>query len=210
MKRQPGKAKSVIGEVTVHETMAEIEKDRVFYEQSGGGVTLSGGEPLLQGVFAQELLSACRDRGIHTAVDTSGYVPWDSFEKVLPVTNLFLYDLKLLEDEKHIKYTGVSNSLILENLSQLHDKRGNIIVRIPLIPSVTDTLDNLEKIRDTIAVFSGIHEIHLLPYNPLAEDKYRRWGKKFRLNRCTPQTPEDIERMKQIFAGMEVKIEVGG
>ena len=132
--------------VSVDEVLEEVEKDRVFYEESGGGVTFSGGEALTQPEFLYSLLEKSKEKNIHTTLDTTGYVKWEILEKISNMVDLFLYDLKLFDDELHQKYTGVSNKLILENLLKLDANKNKIIIRIPIIPTLTDTEGNLEQL----------------------------------------------------------------
>ena len=141
-------AKKICGKTyTVDELFNIIIKDKIFYETSGGGVTFSGGECLLQQDFLCEILEKCKAAGIHTAVDTAGHIHWNVFEKVLPYTDLFLYDMKAFDCNIHRKYTGVSNECILENLKKLFEAGANIWIRIPVIPGVNDTVKEMQKIR---------------------------------------------------------------
>ena len=143
----PSEAVEVIGRrMTVAEVLAEVEKDRIFYSESGGGITVSGGEPLAQPDFLAGLLSACRQKGLHTVVDTSGCAPWATFERILPDTCLFLYDLKHLDDDVHQRWTGVSNVQILDNLARLAETGAAIEVRMPVVPGVNDSDEHLDRL----------------------------------------------------------------
>ena len=166
-------ARKICGrEYTVDEVFDEIKRDKVFYDISGGGVTFSGGECMLQTEFLAEILKKCRENGINTAVDTAGDTEFDRFEKVIPYTDIFLYDIKALSDNIHIKYTGTSNKRILENLRRIsEDGRCDIIIRIPVIPSVNDNPKELKKITDFIKKIN-CKKIEFLPYNPMAKYKY--------------------------------------
>ena len=163
---------------SVEEVFRELVKDLQYYKTSGGGVTFSGGECMLQTEFLSELLRICKENGIHTAVDTAGNVPWESFQTILPWTDLFLYDVKCLTEEKHIAGTGVSNRLILDNLQKLSAEfTGDICIRIPVIPGFNETKEEMQK----IAVFlQGIRHnvVELLPYHRLGEHKYEALGMK--------------------------------
>lgn len=166
-------AKEICGkEYTVDEVFAEVVKDKVFYENSGGGVTFSGGECMLQIDFLCEILKMCKENGIHTAVDTAGHIPWDKFEKIMPYTDLFLYDIKSMDTEIHRKYTGVGNELILENLAKLLELKANIWVRVPVIPSNNDTEENFKEIKAFFDKNSYPEKFELLPYHSMGEHKY--------------------------------------
>ena len=142
----PTGARETIGrEMTVGQVIKEVEKDFAFYEQSGGGVTFTGGEPFIQFDFLYALISECREKGIHTAIETCGHTSWENLREASKYTDLFLYDLKLIDGEKHRRYTGVSNKLILENLREIAAIHSNICVRIPLIPGINDDEENIEK-----------------------------------------------------------------
>ncbi len=204
-------APDIVGkEVTAARCIEEIERDIVFYDQSGGGATFSGGEPLVQPDFLIALLRGCRERGIHTAVDTSGHAAWTIFESILPWTNLFLFDVKLVDEEEHRSTTGVGNSLILDNLSKLHASGAEIFVRVPLIPGITDTASNLEAIRDLLRDLEGIREVHVLPYNAIANDKYRRLGKSSPLGPRKRQSPEELEAIRGLFEDRNLTVTIGG
>jgi len=166
-------AREVVGrETSVREVMQEILKDVPFYDESEGGVTFSGGEPLLQTDFLCALLDECRRLGIHTAVETSGYAPVRQLERVADRADLFLFDVKVIDDERHRQATGVSNRLILENLSRLVARKGRIIVRIPLIPGVNDDEPSVRAIGATLREVGGIEAVHVLPYHDSGTGKY--------------------------------------
>lgn len=161
---------------TVAEVLGEIKKDKAFYEASGGGVTFSGGECMLQIDFLEELLRECKSNGIHTAVDTAGQVPYERFERILPHTDLILYDVKCIDREKHRKYTGVGNELILENLARLLSSGQRVWVRIPVIPSVNDSEGEMAGIRRFFDIHGRPERIELLPYHAMGEHKYEALG----------------------------------
>ena len=169
----PHDAREICGkEYTVDAVLREILKDKSFYEASGGGVTFSGGECMLQIDFLEELLKACKDNGIHTAVDTAGHVPYEWFEQILPYADLFLYDLKCFDSQKHREYTGVGNERILENLKRLLATNTPIWVRIPIIPTVNDTEEEMQSIKAHIFSCGNPEKIELLPYHAMGEHKY--------------------------------------
>ncbi|MFZ5826569.1 MAG: glycyl-radical enzyme activating protein [Bacillota bacterium] len=205
-----GARKGVGRSMTVSDVMAEVEKDLIFYDESGGGVTFSGGEPLLQPDFLYSLLSGAKAHELHTAVETTGFGKLQDLLRISAVTDLFLYDLKLMDDAEHRRYTGVSNKVILENLRELSRNHGNITIRIPIVPGITDQEENLLAIGRFAAGLDGVRAIHLLPYHKAGVEKYRRLRKPYRL----PDTePPDAEWMAQIADRMRVfgkKIKTGG
>ena len=174
----PVDARKVCGkEHTVDEVLKEVLKDKAFYETSGGGVTFSGGECMLQIDFLAEILKKCKENGIHTAVDTAGHIPFESFEKILPYTDLFLYDIKIFDSQKHKQYVGVGNELILENLKKLFERKAKLWIRIPIIPDVNDSIEEIQKIKDFLKTNGTPEKIELLPYHAMGENKYRAIGK---------------------------------
>ena len=158
-------------EVTVDELLPLLLEDRDFYETSGGGVTLSGGECLMQADFCTELLKELKKQGIHTAVDTCGYVSREALNKVLPYTDIFLYDLKAYDEDAHIRFTGASNKQILENLKYLDSTGKDIEIRIPYIPNYNDT--QIEKIAHFLAPLQNLTKVRVLPYHNYAGSKYK-------------------------------------
>lgn len=190
-------AKEICGkEYTVDEVFNEFIKDKSFYETSGGGVTFSGGECMLQMDFLLEILKMCKENGIHTAVDTAGNVQWDRFEKILPYTDLFLYDIKCFSEKLHIKGTGVSNKLIIKNLKKLSEKfKGDIIIRIPVIPGFNDDSAEMKKIADFLLGLR-IKDVELLPYHEMGEHKYTALNREcFRYEAPTEELMKDFLRI---------------
>lgn len=169
----PSSAKKICGKIwNIEEVMSKIQKDVMFYQTSNGGVTFSGGECMLQMDFLSALLMRCRELGIHTAVDTAGNVEWESFEKILPYTNVFLYDIKCFTDKLHREGTGVSNKRILRNLEMLSKCfDGEIVIRIPIIPGYNTDTEELKKMSEFLKTIK-YKEIELLPYHKLGENKY--------------------------------------
>lgn len=171
-------AKEICGqEYTVDEVLGEVLKDKEYYKTSNGGVTFSGGECMLQIDFLKEILMKCKQNGIHTAVDTAGCVPWESFEKIIPYTDLFLYDIKTMDDEMHRKYTGVGNKLILENLAKLLGLCASVWIRVPVITGVNDSEEEMNKIKGFLDVNGCPEKIELLPYHEMGEHKYTALGR---------------------------------
>ncbi|MBS3946374.1 MAG: glycyl-radical enzyme activating protein [Melioribacter sp.] len=197
-------------EVTSDEVLAEIAKDIPFYEESKGGATFSGGEPMLQINFLNELLTLCKTNNITTAIDTTGYTDYKNFELIYNQTDLFLYDLKLMDDDLHIKYTGVSNKIIHENLKRIADTGNKVILRIPIIPSVNDTEKNLDEMIKFIRSLKNIREINLLPYHKSANSKYGKMKKENKLPELEPPSKEEMNQLKDFFASTGIKVKVGG
>ena len=195
---------------SVQELMDEIEKDRVFYEESHGGVTFSGGEPLEQVLFLRAMLQACRSKQIHTIVDTCGYGPYLSFEKINGLVDKYFFDVKLVDDVLHKKYTGRSNKGIFGNLQRLVDDKQSICVRVPLIPGITDTVENLEAIAMLLQQFKSIHEVSLLPYNYLVSDKLKRYSIPNRLGWLETQSPQELIEKKKVFSQYGFNVKIGG
>ncbi len=162
----------------VEELLEIVMKDMIFYEESNGGVTASGGEPLLQSAFLVEFFEACKHKGLHTALDTSGFAPPDVIQQVAQCTDLFLYDLKIMDSGQHLKHTGVDNQLILKNLRLLDRMQKQIIIRIPLIEGINDTDTNLSLLVNFLNDLNRIKEIHLLPYHNLAKQKHAHFSHK--------------------------------
>ena len=177
--------------------MREILKDKVFYENSGGGVTFSGGECMLQIDFLEEILKACKENGIHTAVDTAGHVPYERFERILPYTDLFLYDIKCFDSEKHKQYTGVGNELILENLKRLLATDKSVWIRIPIIPTVNGTEEELQGIKEYIFSCGSPVKVELLPYHAMGEHKYAAINRES--HRFPIPSKETMEDLNKIF-----------
>ncbi len=203
-------ARELLGrELTVPEAMAEIEKDIIFYDESGGGVTFSGGEPLLQAEFLLALLGACREQGIHTAVDTTGFAPFSVLEAAAPLTDAFLYDLKLMDNGQHLEDTGVPNSGILSNLSRLARGHQNITVRVPIIPGITDTDGNLEAMAAFLKPIP-IQQVEILPYHNTALAKYQHLGRTYPLADLASPSQEKMKEAATALAASGHKVIIGG
>ncbi len=206
----PAEAREIVGEwMSVAEVLAEIEKDVVFYDESGGGVTLSGGEPLMQPQFAEALLAACRERGIHTAVDTCGLAQPEVLRRLARHVDLFLFDLKLLEAERHERFAGVSNEAILDNLEALARGGRQIVIRFPVIPGVNDGSDDIAQM---IAFLSrlGLKRVDLLPYHKIGMDKYHRLKMEYRLEGLEPPGEEQMQALAWRFRSEGFTVKIGG
>jgi pyruvate formate lyase activating enzyme len=191
--------------VTVQELLEEVERDRLFYETSGGGVTLSGGEPCLQAPFAEAFLRACREEGLHTALDTSGCCSWEALEKVAAQAELVLFDLKLYEDQRHRELTGVGRELIFANIGHLAEMGKRLWVRIPIVPGCTDDEANLEGLGRILSPLTSVERIDLLPYHGLAEADYRRLDKAYKLEGAKPPSREEMLRCAETLRRQGVK-----
>ena len=207
----PAEALELSGrEMTVAEVLAEIEKDGLFYDESGGGVTLSGGEPLMQPEFLLHLLRACKERGLHTALDTSGYTPWAVLERVSNHVDLFLYDLKLMDGGRHRRFTGVSSELILSNLRTLSDQGHAIIVRLPLIPGVNDGEENIRQTGEFLASLAHSHPLDILPYHRAGIGKYAKLSRTYCFPEIQPPALERSAEIAQMLASFGLEVTIGG
>lgn len=195
----PVDARRICGkEYTADQVIEEVARDKCFYDNSGGGVTFSGGECMLQLEFLAELLQKAKEKEIHTAVDTAGHLPWESFAKILPFTNLFLYDMKCFNSERHKEYIGVGNELILENLAKLLKLGKDVIVRIPLIPGVNDFKEEMLELKKFFETNGKPQRVELLPYHAMGENKYPAIGRAAKV--FTVPEKEKTEELKKIFA----------
>ena len=193
-------------DVTIDHVMDEILPDVDFYDNSGGGVTLSGGEPLLQSGFCAELLKRCKMAGVKTAVDTSGYVPWDAFRKVIDYTDLFLYDLKHMDSEMHARYTGVPNQRILDNLKRLGSLDKLIEVRIPIIPGINNSYENIRSSAEFLSGISSIKAIKLLRYHSMARSKFEAVGRPDTMPHADSPTEEEMVKISKWFEECGISI----
>jgi len=199
-----------VGEIiTLNQAISKAEADRLFYEESGGGITLSGGEPLMQADFVMALLDAAHQLDIHTAVDTSGYAPESVFQEVISKTDLVLFDLKIMEDAQHKKFTGKSNRLILENFKLLMRQKTEVIIRIPLIENITDTTQNLKAIRAILKGTKAIQRIDLLPYHQTAYNKYNRLDLIYSLKQLPNYPIEKQQQIKTYFNDLAPVVSIG-
>ena len=196
----PADAREVTGkDYTVAEVLSEVLKDRTFYETSNGGVTFSGGECMMQIDFLEEILTVCKNQGLHTAVDTAGHVPFEHFERILGVTDLFLYDVKCFDSALHKRYTGVGNERILGNLKKLLSKGARVWVRIPVIPGVNDSVGEMTAIHQYLIECGYPERVELLPYHAMGEHKYEALNKE--LTRFSAPDSGTLDRLREIFLG---------
>lgn len=207
----PSGARQIVGrKMTVDQVMDEVGRDQMFYEDSGGGVTFSGGEPFHQHRFLMALLEACRNKGLHTAVDTSGFVPKEKLMDALPLVDLFLYDVKMTDDAKHVRYTGVSNKLILDNLRLLDGAGAQLWLRIPIIPDVNDSPADVEAMVQLAAQLKSVTQINLLPYHSIGAHKSRNLGKREEPVVFRETDPARLREVKLRFQAVGVPVRVGG
>ena len=177
----PAEARRVCGKpYTTDELLEEILADKMFFDTSGGGATFSGGECMLYPDFLAELLQKCKENDIHTAVDTAGHVPFSHFERVLPFTDMFLYDVKSMDTDTHKAYTGVGNELILKNLAALLERGSRVWIRVPVIVGVNDNEDEMRALAAFLEAHGLPEKIELLPYHAMGESKARAIGREQR------------------------------
>lgn len=186
--------------MSVEEVMEAVDRDRSFYTGSGGGVTFSGGEPLMQIEFLEQLLAASKERGYHTVVETAGDVPWSRFLSTLPFVDLFLYDVKVMDPGIHKAVTGVSNERILGNLQKLSEEsKIPLWIRIPIVPGVNDHTAAMEAIARRIQPLRNIERVQLLPYHKSGESKYAALGRSCPTSDLSPPSPEHMRRLEEVF-----------
>jgi pyruvate formate lyase activating enzyme len=208
----PSEARSIIGrEMTAEEVFEDLKTDDIFYRNSGGGVTLSGGDPVFQPDFSIAILKLCRSAGIHTALETCGFLEWGRLKNILKQTDLVLYDIKHMDSTRHKAYTGAANELILENAEKIHrDLKLPVFPRVPLVPGYNDSLENLKRTAEFIATkLDGDNMVHILPYHPLGETKYLRMERKITASVTLP-SDRQLETARQIFESAGLSAVIGG
>lgn len=196
--------------LTPRQLLEIIKKDTIFYDESGGGVTFSGGEPLLQAGFLIDILDRCGHSEIHRAVDTSGYSDKATIEKVAQRTDLFLYDLKLIDSNRHRQLTGVPSETIIDNFKFLYSLGANITIRLPLIPGINDDHKNIKQICDFLSDFPNCQDIHVLPYHDYQKEKYIKLGLDYPANNIAEVHQEKIALPLQRFREKGFKVRLGG
>ena len=207
----PSGARKIFGKkMTAEDVLREVRKDKLFYKNSGGGVTLSGGEPLMQPLFSRELLRMCKKENIYTAIETSGYASWSNFKKILPFTDLIFYDIKHIDPLKHKEFTGKSNVLILDNFKKIVKEDLDIVIRIPSISGYNDAKEQITIMGEFLKGLKGIVQIELVPYHKLGISKYKRIGREYGLTINTPSENQINEARNLLESyGFEVKIARG-
>lgn len=190
------------------ELLAELEKDAVFYRQSGGGVTFGGGEALLWPEMVKHVGAECKSRGYHVAVETCGYVPYKVFEEVLPALDLILYDVKHMDDESHKKLCGVSNKVILENLARVLGESVEVLVRVPVVPGMNDAEGNMARLGAWLNEHGGT-AVELLPFHQLGESKYAKLQMAYECADIQPPEQEEMKGLAGVLEGYGLSVKVG-
>ena len=186
-------------EVSVGEVLDEVRRDLVFYVSTGGGMTITGGEPMMQADFAFELAASARKENIHVALDTSGFASWPALEKMAGVVDLFLYDLKCIDPQRHLNLTGVGNGKILDNLRRLDAAGVKTWIRCPLVPDVNDSDDNLVAIRDFVSSLENMEKLEICPYHALGLEKYQKFGMVSPYPVRDEPTARDVARWRSVL-----------
>ncbi|HUU64256.1 MAG TPA: glycyl-radical enzyme activating protein [Dehalococcoidia bacterium] len=206
----PTGARELIGRyMTSEEALSEVERDILFYRSSGGGVTVGGGEPTAQPGFLVEFLMKCHEKGIHTALDTSGQVKWKTMEEVLKHVDLVLYDIKQLDPAKHADCSEVSNKLILENARRISGKGIPMIIRVPVIPGYTDGEKNIRDITKFVSILGSVTTVDLLPFHRLGEPKYKKLDRNYEFEGTQPPTDEYMQELKRLVESFGLQARVG-
>jgi len=207
-----GEEKVIGRDTTVAEMIAEVEKDRPYYYRSGGGMTLSGGECLCQPEFSRDLLRAAKERGINTAIESMACADFEKIRQLLPYLDLYLMDIKHTNPEKHKEFTGRSNELIMENARRVAlSGQTRLIIRVPVIPSFNDTVEEIRGIAEFADTLPGVEELHLLPYHRLGQDKYEGLGRKYLMDGMLPPEPEKMKTLKMAAESVSsLRVQIGG
>lgn len=188
----PGALETAGYRITVEDAITEVMKDELFYRNSGGGMTLSGGEPMAQFAFTKALLTAAKEKGLHTCIETCGFAPWEHYEEIIPLVDLFLFDYKLTDPALHKQYTGVSNERILSNLTKLDAAGASVILRCPIIPTINDTPEHFAGIAATANRLAHILEVNIEPYHPLGSGKSAMLSQTYALDNLTFPEQETV------------------
>ncbi len=208
--KQGDTVKTVGRDVTVGEVLAEVLCDRPYYRRSGGGITLSGGEALLQPDFAVALLQACRENGVNTAIETTGFADEAVIRRFLPHLDTVLMDIKHINSDKHREFTTQPNERILHNARLIAEEARRLVIRVPVIPGFNDTEEELGAIAAFAALLPRVKEIHLLPYHRMGRDKYEGLGRGYPMGEVPPPTGEQMERLAAVAKGYGLAVQIGG
>ena len=207
---QNGKEKVVGRDVTVSEVLDMVKQDMPYYRRSGGGITLSGGEMLCQSEFSYALLRSAKEAAINTAVETTGFAPFEKIEKMLPYIDTVLMDIKHINSAKHKEFTTQPNELILENAVKIAKMAKKLIIRVPVIPGFNDTESEIADIAQFASKLQGVEEINLLPYHNFGKDKYLGLGREYLMGDVPPPTDEHMEKLKAVATRYNLKCKIGG
>lgn len=205
-----GKVKTVGRDVTAGEVIAEVERDYGYYRRSGGGLTLSGGETLTQPDFAVALLALAHQRGINTAIESTGFADFSVIQKILPHLDLYLMDIKHIDSDKHKAFTGQPNDLILANAQKIARSPVKLIIRTPVVPGFNDTVEEIGAIARFAASLPGVEEMHLLPYHRIGSDKYKGLGREYTLAHIEPPSQEHMNKLLEVVNRCGLRGQIGG
>jgi pyruvate formate lyase activating enzyme len=197
-------------ERSVNELLEEVERNRLLYESSGGGVTISGGEPTMQPAFTRALLRELKGRGFHTALDTCGHVDWGAFKSILEHVDLVLYDLKHIDSTSHEKFTGVSNGLILSNLEKVTGMGKPLVIRVPVIPGLNDDPDQFDEMGKFLRKVGAVDAVELLPYHNLGAPKYATLGRKYPLGQMESPEPDELVALAGLLEAQGLRVVIEG
>lgn len=207
---QKGKIKTIGQDVTVSEVLEEVLRDRPYYRRSGGGITLSGGEAMLQPDFAIALLKACKENGVNTAIETTAFTDSSVVERFIPYVDLFLMDIKHINSQKHQEFTTKPNEKILQNAMLIAQKAKKLIIRVPVIPTFNDTEQEIADISAFAASLPNVNEIHLLPYHRMGRDKYEGLSRPYSMGDVLPPTAEKMEQLLRVVERYGLTTQLGG
>ena len=210
MKMPDGKIKTVGQDITVAEIMEKVMKDMPYYRRSGGGVTLSGGEVLTQPDFAAAILRACKENGVNTAIESTGFAKYENIQKLLPYLDVYLMDIKHISSQKHFEFTGVKNELILENAKRIAKDAKKLIIRVPVIPTFNDTPEEIRDIARFTKSLLNVNELHLLPYHRLGSDKYTWLGRDYLAKDFELPDKEKMQKLYEVVKSEGLSCQIGG
>lgn len=210
MNMPDGKVKTVGQDITVEEIMEKVMKDMPYYRRSGGGVTLSGGEVLTQPDFAAAILKACKENGVNTAIESTGFAKYENIQKLLPYLDVYLMDIKHINSEKHFEFTGVKNELILENAKRIAKDAKKLIIRVPVIPTFNDTPEEIRDIARFTKSLLNVNELHLLPYHRLGSDKYAWLGRDYLAKDFELPDKEKMQKLYEVVKAEGLSCQIGG
>lgn len=205
-----GVTKTVGEDITAAKVLETVEKDRIYYRRSGGGMTLSGGETFCQPDFALALFKGAKEKGINTAIETTSCAPAETILKIMPYIDYYLMDIKHMNPEKHKAFTGRDNAMILQNAAIVAENAADMVIRVPVIPTFNDTPEEIEEIARFAAGLKNVTKIHLLPYHRLGQDKYAGLGRNYEMGHITPPTDEKMQILKRVAEQSGLTCVIGG